>query len=351
MPPSESERRATGLKESRELLRDLFEPRPGRYWPDFLLSAALGHAALLSLVCLPLSPAYAIPLFGVAVLASYRALLFIHELTHLKGGALPGFRLAWNGLVGVPMLVSSATYEGVHTDHHRRTVYGTARDPEYMPYARLPRWVTLKTLVEAAFVPAVLLLRFVVVAPLSWLLPPLRRWVETRASALVINLAYQRPPLTPALAKSLRWSEVVCFLLWGGLLSAMALEWLPWRVLAAWYAVSSGVALLNQVRTLAAHRFAGDGAETDVVGQIEDTVDIRGGPWTEIWAPVGLRFHALHHFLPDLPYHSLAEAHGRLLGALPKDAALRRAQESSLAHALWVLWARPRSRPSAETPP
>jgi len=27
---------------------------------------------------------------------------------------------------------------------------------------------------------------------------------------------------------------------------------------------------------------------------------------------VGLRYHALHHLMPSLPYHSLGEAHRRL---------------------------------------
>jgi fatty acid desaturase len=31
-----------------------------------------------------------------------------------------------------------------------------------------------------------------------------------------------------------------------------------------------------------------------------------------LWAPVGLRYHALHHLLPSMPYHSLGEAHRRL---------------------------------------
>ena len=38
----------------------------------------------------------------VAVIALYRAGSFIHELTHIRKNSLPGFRLAWNILVGVP---------------------------------------------------------------------------------------------------------------------------------------------------------------------------------------------------------------------------------------------------------
>ena len=57
----------------------------------------------------------------VAVFALYRALLFIHELTHIHRNALPGFRFAWNLFVGIPMLTPSFMYEGVHTTHHKRT--------------------------------------------------------------------------------------------------------------------------------------------------------------------------------------------------------------------------------------
>jgi hypothetical protein len=36
----------------------------------------------------------------VAVLALYRAGSFIHELTHIKKGAVKGFRFVWNCIVG-----------------------------------------------------------------------------------------------------------------------------------------------------------------------------------------------------------------------------------------------------------
>ena len=42
--------------------------------------------------------------------------------------------------------------------------------------------------------------------------------------------------------------------------------------------------------------------------------------WAELWAPVGLRYHATHHLLPSLPYHALPEAHRRLAGRFGEGA-------------------------------
>jgi fatty acid desaturase len=52
---------------------------------------------------------------------------------------------------------------------------------------------------------------------------------------------------------------------------------------------------------------------------------------------VGLRYHALHHLLPGLPYHALGAAHRRLVAALPPDAAYHRANERNLKAALHEL--------------
>ena len=69
----------------------------------------------------------------VAALALYRALLFIHELTHIHRDALPGFRTRLEPARRHSDADASLMYEDVHTLHHARTRYGTRDDPEYLP--------------------------------------------------------------------------------------------------------------------------------------------------------------------------------------------------------------------------
>lgn len=125
---------AAMIRAAAELTRDLNAPRPDIYWPDFLICAALGYGAM-ALAIAAGSPAAMIGWGLVSVLTLYRAALFIHELTHIRPTALPGFRFAWNAIIGVPLLAPSFLYEGVHSLHHARTRYGTGEDPEYLPLA------------------------------------------------------------------------------------------------------------------------------------------------------------------------------------------------------------------------
>src|SRR5690606_2471717 len=154
------------LRAAVDLTRDIAEAKPGIYWPDMLLSAGAGYAALAGAILLD-STLLAVACGVVAVLALYRALLFIHELTHIHRKALPGFRTAWSLLVGIPMLTPSFMYEGVHTLHHKRTQYGTADDPEYLPLALMKPWSLPAFILLSLLSPPALLLRFAILNPLS----------------------------------------------------------------------------------------------------------------------------------------------------------------------------------------
>jgi len=319
-------------------VQDLFQPRAAIYWPDAMGSALLGWTGFAMVCASDPGSVFWIVWLLLTVLAMYRAVLFIHELTHLSRGALPGFRTAWDLLVGLPFLVPSFTYVGVHTDHHRRTVYGTSGDPEYLPLGCGPRWRVLLFVVETVLAPAVFFLRLVVLSPLALLVPPFHRWLERRASSLVINPSYVRENVSDRDRRRMMLSEVVILAIWLPLLTSAAMGAIPWMIFVVWYLVSWGVAFVNQVRTLAAHRYGNEGGEMDVVGQIADSVSIPGGWWTELWAPVGLRYHGLHHYLPDLPYHALGAAHRRLVRQLPEDAPYRAAVARSLPEVLMTLW-------------
>ena len=99
--------------------------------------------------------------------------------------------------------------------------------------------------------------------------------------------------------------------------------------------------MINQIRTLAAHHYENDGSEVDALGQLMDSVNLRGVPvLTALVAPVGLRYHALHHFLPAVPYHSLGTLHRRLCRELPREAEYHRTEAEGILPMLRRLWDR-----------
>jgi fatty acid desaturase len=113
---------------------------------------------------------------------------------------------------------------------------------------------------------------------------------------------------------------------------------LPWQVFAQLYATYTVVAGVNTVRLLGAHRYLGDEDTMSVLQQVADTVNYPRSWPAEAWAPVGLRLHALHHMLPGLPYHAYAQAHRRLLAALPSGSVYHEAAAPGLWSSLRRLW-------------
>ncbi len=318
------------LRAAAELTRDLHTPNPRIYWTDMLLSAALGYGALATAI-LSHQPLIVGVAALVAMLALYRAELFIHELTHLKQTALPGFRLVWNALVGIPLLLPSFMYEGIHSLHHARTRYGTDQDPEYLPLALMKPWTLPVFLLVSLLLPIAMLIRFAVLTPLTMVFPKLRRLVVARYSGLQINPKFERRAPEGAFKRQWFWQELGGWAFSTALIAGVATGVVPLRAFVIYVVVVAGAAVINQVRTLVAHLWENDGEPLTVTAQYLDSVNVpTPGIFAYLWAPVGLRYHALHHLLPSLPYHSLDEAHRRLSKALEEASSYHKANYPTL---------------------
>jgi len=301
------------LRAAVELTRDISEARASIYWTDMIGSALIGYGALAGAILA--DELWLALLFAfVSVMVLYRALLFIHEITHIHRDALPGFRTAWNFGVGIPMLTPSLMYEQVHTLHHARTKYGTPEDPEYLPLALMKPWSLPAFVAVAMLAPIGLLLRWGVLAPLGLIVPAVRRFAWERGSSLSINPEFRRrAPENDAQRRWFAWQQVGASL-WAIFLLSTPL-WLGWKPLLVALGIASAVATFNQLRTLVAHLWENDGEAMTVTAQYLDSVNVPR-MFAGVWAPVGLRYHATHHLLPSLPYHSLAEAHRRIAAHL-----------------------------------
>src|SRR5204862_7620990 len=163
-------------------------------------------------------------------------------------------------------------------------------------------------------------IRFGILAPLSLLSPKLRTAVVGRYSGLQINPKFVRPGPEGPFARDWAWQEAACSIWAIALIAMVATGVVPLRDFLIFLGISSGVMFLNQIRTLVAHLWENDGEPMSVTAQFLDSVNVPPpGTLPALWAPVGLRYHALHPLLPGVPYHHLGEAHRRLKRELGPD--------------------------------
>jgi fatty acid desaturase len=328
------------IDEARQIVDDLLVPRPAVYWEDFGFHIVLGWIAFILSVRLPAFSPWQLLAYVVASLALYRSVLFIHELAHRKPGTFQSFRRLWHLSCGFPLLVPAFLYTRVHNDHHAMRIYGTDADGEYLPFGAQSRRHIVSHLLLIVALPFLSPLRFILIAPLSFLHPKLRELTWQGFSSLTIDFSYQRPPPSAREGDSWRLQELGAFVYGATFATLIATGVLPLRVAVMWYFTVLLVFLVNSLRTLAAHAYRNPGDRgMNLSEQLLDSIDIPGnGLITALWAPLGLRYHATHHLFPSMPYHSLGEAYRRLSRELPEAARFRQSTRTSLREALTHLW-------------
>ncbi len=341
----------------RRLIADLFRPRVWIYWTDFLLTYAAGSYCFTQVYGGPIYQRHQgfqgtftqTFFFFASCLLFYRAAMFIHEVVHQRTtGRLKLFRLVWNLLCGIPFLMPSFVYYP-HIDHHRRKHFGTDRDGEYLPLEHQKGWQILFYLSWCLVIPLLAIFRFLVLTPLAWVIPGFRAFVHRHASSMVMDPTYIRPLPAKKTLRIIYLQEFACFLwcLVIAVIAPIAVGQWPTPFLVHIYLMSVCIIFLNSVRTIGSHRWFNDGQEMTFLDQLLDSVNYPYNAWiSELWGPVGTRFHALHHLFPSLPYHALPQAHRRLMDSLPQDSPYRLTEERSLTSGVMNLLRRNQKRMS-----
>jgi fatty acid desaturase len=133
------------------------------------------------------------------------------------------------------------------------------------------------------------------------------------ASSLVINFRYQNDKLPDRHTAEDTFWELMTWFRAAVMIGLVLMGVMPWIRLPKILLLAMAVLTINHLRTLVAHRYSNDGNSISHLEQFMDSTNITGGWWTELWCPLGLRYHALHHLFPGIPYHNLGVAHRRLM--------------------------------------
>ena len=301
----------------RELVKDQFTPSLRYFFTDFLITYAIMVAATIYWMVGP--QGYQWLGYIVAVFAVYHAFLFVHDNVHLPKKDFAVFTQVWDVMAGSLFMMPTFMYES-HMDHHIPKKYGTIKDPEYLVLAGKSPLRLLAFLLEHMFViPIVIYLRMTLGLPIRLLNKKLSNTLDERVSALVINWSYTRAKkLNPGKIIRLEASALV---ITSALIYLTMIDVVNPVYIGKGIAILIGALFINGVRTLAAHRYANyDLRELNETEQLIDSLNYVGPAWIGLLvAPIGLRYHALHHLFPTIPYHNLHKAHNIIMANIDDD--------------------------------
>lgn len=310
------------IRDARKAMRDapvdFFKVNAARYWIDFLISLVCAYSASTIFLLAELGSVIQVIAFPIAVFWLYRLGSLVHEVCHLGQHEMRGFKATWNLLVGVMTFTPSPFFTRHHRDHHSQRFYGTPEDPEYVANVlESGSWRSAITYaVHVLLFPVMVFLRFLLV-PVSYLHPRLRQLVLERASSLTLNFQYRRK-LNAYDRRSIMIMEWLCFVRAVLIPLTVIVGVAPLSRVPLLYLLGLTTLILNQMRQLADHHFEGDGSPADVESHVRDSCNFTGNDLlTRLFFPFSIRYHALHHLFPSLPYHNLKKAHEYLDDVLP----------------------------------
>ncbi len=290
------------------------------YWMDFLASYTVVWAGgwLWVTASLPL----ALIGFLISALAAYRCGSFMHEIVHFdrrkKNEA--AFKIVWNLLLGIPIMSPSHLYDS-HLEHHMPDSFGTVRDPEYVPIRNRSLFGLSDFIFGHVMSPLSMVALRMLLNPVIWIFPALgRKLMQGKGTALVINWDYVPTGMQKPTAFD-RFTICAATLLLYVYIALLITGILPLLLTIQIAAIIVLSMIMNGVRTLVAHRYINySGESVNRQAQLTDSINLVGNRfWGGLFAPVGLRFHALHHLAQTLPYHNLEKAHLHLVKELAAD--------------------------------
>ncbi len=297
-----------------------FAIEPLRYWTDFAISLILAYSAGSLFLTAPIGSLWQLVAFPFAVFWLYRLGSLVHEVCHLGQHEMRAFKVTWNLLAGVVMLSPSPFFTRHHRDHHSCKLYGTHEDPEYVVnfYGASGLVGVLRFAFEVAIFPLVVFLRFLL-APITFLHPRLREFALRHGTAMTLNWRYERD-VNAWDRRVLTAIEILCSVRAALILLAVLVGWTDWTRLPLLYLLAVSVLALNQMRLLGDHHLASQGDRLTFDDHILDSCNYpRSDFGTWLLFPFAIRYHALHHMFPSLPYHNLSAAHAYLTRTLPID--------------------------------
>ncbi|EQC43811.1 fatty acid desaturase [Bacteriovorax sp. Seq25_V] len=255
----------------------------------------------------------------ISLVFIYKGTLMIHEVAHFQR-KVKGLRTTYNILFGFMNNYPAYLYD-THAFHHGRNTFSTKKDPEYQ-YVKPDNFLTIIAPIFASvFLPFFQIIRFTII-PIVYLFTgkKFRKYIYTNFSTLVFDLKYQRPLKNDKDLNQMVRNDLMCSLTTIIGLALILTGLLPMKLIPMWFGMVFTASLLNMYRAKFNHVYNNkERASLSWEDHLLDCITVDRGIFTEIWSPVGLRYHTLHHVMQEIPFHNLKKAHEHLMANLPAD--------------------------------